>query len=258
MNFLRTLLRRARSDSGLGLTEMIVAMFVLGILMTVVVGAFSSFSRSFTEDRAATDSTMVATVGMNELSRVIRSGTEIPVGPVAGVPQSNRPVLVTASKEEMVLFSYLDTDSDSTSTLDPERGPILVHLKVNATSRDLVESRWLATRAGSYWTFPTPNFVTLTTPVPATSRIIASKIVVPNGAESPLFTYLKTAGCPTATPTCPIVPASGNALSLAEIQTVVAIEVAMKVQADDTKRANPVTIVNRVGLPNLGIARVGL
>lgn len=239
---IRARVKALRSDEvGLSLPELLVAMFLLGILSVLVVSSFSSFTSNFTRTQLATDSTNVAATGMNEVTRVVRSGTEIEV---LGSP-NNLPVFLLASREQAVLYSYLDAQSAAPA-------PIMVRFTVDPVTRDLVEDRWSATKVNSYWTFPNPATT------PKSTRVVARQIVAPTAAEPALFTYLKTDGCPAAQPTCDIVPVSGNALSAAEIKSIVAVQVTMKVQADSLQRADPVTISNRVGIPNLGISRVGL
>ena len=240
------------NEAGFSLIELIVSMLLLAILMAIVVGAFSQMTKSFTTSRLSVDSANVADVGMNEVTRVIRSGTEIEVAGNA----TNLPVFITAKKEEVLLYAYLDTDS-----LNP--APTLIQIKIDPTSRDLVEKRWPSTKVNGYWTFPAltgtaPNRTVVATATPTLSRVIARKLVTPVTGEASMFTFLKTDGCAVANPTCDIVPASGNGLSSAEIDSVVAVAVTMKVQADDLSRAAPVTLTNRVGIPNLGISRVGL
>lgn len=241
MRRVRQLLERLRSgDSGLSLMELIVAMTLLAILMTIIISMYSAFTTNFTRDRSSTDSTNVASIGINEVTRVIRAGTEIEVLNSS----TNKPVFVIAARERLVMHAYLDTNAANPA-------PILVEFSIGATSRVLNEKRWAGTKTSGYWGFPSPT----TTPV--TDRVIARKIVAPASGQLPLFTYLKTEGCATGT-TCAIVPTSGNALSAAEIAQVVAVQVTMVVQADETGRADPVTIINRVGIPNLGKSRVGL
>ena len=216
-------------------------MFLLGILSVLVVSSFSSFTTNFTRTQLATDSTNVAAAGMNEVTRVVRSGTEIEVsgGSV------NLPVFISARREQAVLHSYLDAQSTSPA-------PIMVRFTVDPATRDLLEERWASTKVNGHWIFPSP------TSVPASSRVVARQIVAPAVGEASLFTYLKTSGCPVEQPTCEIVPVSGDELSAAEIRSIVAVQVRMKVQSDSLGRAEPVTISNRVGIPNLGISRVGL
>lgn len=238
---IRRRFRPFSSESGIGLPELLVAMTLLAILMTIVVSVFSSFTRTFTTSRAATDSTNIASIGMNEVTRVIRAGTEIEVN---GSP-TNLSVFVSAAREDVTLHAFIDADST-----DP--APIMVRFLVDPVTRDLVEQRWPATKVDGYWTFPSPASA------PASSRTVARQIVAPDSGEASLFTYLTSEGCPEAEPTCDIVPASGDGLSVDEIRSVVAVEVTMKVQADETERAEPVTLTNRVGIPNLGKSRVGL
>lgn len=228
-------------DSGVSLPELLVAMVLLSILMTIVVSVFSSFTQTLTRSQSATDSTNVAALGMNEVTRVIRSGTEIEVNGTS----TNLTAFRVAKRESAVVYAYLDTNSTTPA-------PVMVEFAITP-SRDLVERRWAAIRVGTFWTFPDPLTAT-----PASSRIIAKKIVVPTAGEAYFLTYLKTDGCPTSQPTCPIVAASGDELSAAERSLIVAVEVTVKVQADPTARAAAVTITNRVGIPNLGRSRVGL
>lgn len=232
---------RISEERGLSLPELLVAMFLLGILSVLLVSSFSSFTSNFTRTQLATDSTNVAAAGMNEVTRVVRSGTEIEVSGAS----VNLPVFVAARGEQAVLHSFLDTQSTAPA-------PIMVRFTVDAVTRNLLEERWAATKVDGYWTFPSP------VSAPTTSRVIARQIVLPAAGEAPLFTYLKIDGCPPAAPTCEIVPVSGDSLSAAEMKSIVAVQVRMKVQTDSLGRAEPVTISNRVGIPNLGISRVGL
>ena len=105
---IRARVKALRSDEvGLSLPELLVAMFLLGILSVLVVSSFSSFTSNFTRTQLATDSTNVAATGMNEVTRVVRSGTEIEV---LGSP-NNLSVFLLASREQAVLYSYLDAQS---------------------------------------------------------------------------------------------------------------------------------------------------
>jgi hypothetical protein len=201
--------------------------------MTLVVSVFSSFTSSFSEQRAETDSTNIAGIGMNEVTKVIRAGTIIDRETLDDLP-----IFVDASDESMVLYSYLAEDS-----FDP--APIRVRFSIDA-NRQLVESRWSATRGAEGWTFPaltaTPDF----------QKVVARKIIARTSAEvaagrSRLFTYLDIAGNPIATP-----------VTSANRGNIASVKVTMNVQADDTGQASPVEIQNRVGLPNLTASRLGL
>ncbi|HEV7957600.1 MAG: type secretion system protein [Microbacteriaceae bacterium] len=218
------------ADEGFSLPELIVAMFLFGIVMTLVVTLFATFNSHFTRERSATDSTNVASIGMNETSKVIRAGTII--NRDSG---SDLPIFVVAGNESVRLYSYLAADS-----LNP--APIMVELKIDG-NRQLVETRWDATRDGTdQWIFPaaTPENST-------SSRVVARKLLPPTGSSLPLFTYLRPDGT--------VIPAPVASTDLGNIGGV---KVTMTVQADETERAAPVELHNRVGLPNLTSSRLGL
>ena len=230
------------AESGFSLLELIVAMAILGIAMALIAGLFISFTNNFTETRSLNDSTNVAAIGMNEMTKVIRAGTIIDVATGA-----DEPVFVKAEKEEVILHSYL-----ADTSVNP--APILVRLAVN-TDRKLTEERWNATKVGEQWTFP----ALVLTPAPsriattaASNNVIASKLIAPTTAqvaagEKYLFTYLDINNQPIATP-----------VPTAQLGNIASVQVTMLVQADITARAAPVKLQSRVGLPNLTSSRIGL
>lgn len=223
--------RRPAGDRGLGLPELLITMLVLSILTLTVVQLVSTIGQTFTRDRSATDSTNIAAVGMNEITRVVRSGTEIRT--LSGLD----PVVVVADKEQLVLHTFLDTDA-----ANPE--PLRVRFRVTG-ARDLVEDRWNATATGSEsWSFPAVSTT------PAVTRTIARKISP--GTAVPVFRYYDSTDR-AAVPM--VVPVGG--LSAADRAKVVRIEVTLSVQADLTARAEPVVLTNNVGIPNLGVNVLG-
>lgn len=229
-----------REDKGFGLTELIVAMFIFGIVGTLMITLLVTVSRSFTQERAATDSTMVAAVGMNELTRVIRSGTEVPI---AGGNQV--PVFVEARPERVTLYAYIDTTS-----LNPS--PTKIQFAVNATTNELVETRWASSPVAGE-----PGAFAFST-TPQSSRTVARKII-PADDGTPLFTYLAVVTDETDPDFGKVQPLDATSgVSAAEIPTISVVQIALNVQADVTARAEPVMLKNRVGIPNLGISRIGL
>src|SRR5690606_14777193 len=157
----------------------------------------------------------------------------------------NRPVFLDARADSMTLHAFLDTDS-----ADPR--PMKVRFRIDS-SRELVEDRWLADPASKpYWTVGAP------TRAADTSRPVARKIPPPGPSDPPLFTYRSAVVCPAETPDCNVlVPAAGGALTEDQRRQVAIVEINLTVQADTTGRADPVSLRNQVGLPNLGIDRVG-
>ena len=217
-------------ESGFSLPELLVTIFVFGIASTIVVTFFINVSRTFTADRLQTESTEIAAVGMNELTRVIRAGTEIEVQGQA----LNNPVFVSAGNEELIIYSFLDTDS-----ANPK--PVKVRFWIDS-GRVLNEQRWDSYVINNdYFAFQA---------VSNYSRPVASLIPVRTSPDKYLFTYLNAAGVEIP------VPGSGT-FTTAQLRTIASVKVTMIVQADLTGRSNRVQLENTVGLPNLGISRIG-
>jgi type II secretory pathway pseudopilin PulG len=222
----------------------VVAIGLFSVLATIIVLTFSSFTTTLTRDRAATTNTNLATLGMDEMTRMIRSATSIPQ--ISGV---DLPAFVYANKEKVVFYAYIDTESTS-----PE--PVKVQFEVataasgNIQIRDLVETRWAAhPKAGApnYWEFDAAND-------PQSVRVVARKIVNRAAGEAYLFNYQEIGA--DLLPDDMTIPVSG--IAAANLPKIAVVEVTIKVQSDATGRAAPVTMTNQVGIPNLGISRLGL
>ena len=232
----RVLSAGKRDEGGLGLIEFVVAIALFAVLATMIMMTFTSFGQALSKDKVSTANTDIAAVGMNELTRVIRSATSIPV-----LNADDLPAFAYAHKEKVILYAYIDTNSAAPA-------PVKVQFEVKATTRELVETRWAAhPKAGnpSYWEFDT---------TPQSVRVIARKIVVPTGTQDPMFVY-QSIGTDLL-PDDMTVPTTG--ISAANLKLIAVVKVTVKVQSDPGSRAAPVTITNQVGIPNLGISRLGL
>lgn len=224
---LRRRLARATAgrDAGVSLPELIITMALLALLTTVVLVLVTNVFGVFSRERAGTDSARTASVGMNELARVVRSGTTVRL--VAQQPEV--PVFVTAGPNVVEMYAYVDTSSSAPR-------PLRVRFEVDAQRR-LVETRWTATSTKEPWTFA---------PKPTSTRIIAHD--VQTAAATPMFSYLDAANKPFT------IPASGS-LTEADRSQVAAVRIRLTVQADTQGRADPVTLRNTVSIPNLGLSR---
>ena len=220
----------ARSERGVTLVELIVSTGLLTMMLIVVVTFFSSFSRTLNADLGSTNSATTAAVGMNEVTRIIRSGTEIPVSGQT----LNLPVFIEASNENVLLYAFIDTDS-----VDP--APMKVRFSISG-SGELTETRWASYVVNtSYWAFQNVAY---------SSRVVARKIIAPTGSEPYMFTFYDATGAVIATDQAGVIPA-------ANLRSIAAVQISLKVQADASGRADAVRLQNTVGIPNLGISRVG-
>jgi len=226
----------------MSMPELIVAMALFSLAMVMITGLFIGFTNNFTKARQSNESINVAAIGMNEMTKLVRAGTIIDLKTA-----TDKPVFVKADKEEVIFHSYI-----ADTSVKP--APVLVRFGVDAT-RNLIESRWAATKVGEDWTFPAlvlspaPSRITAT---PTATRPIASKLIAPTAAqvtagEFYLFTYLDEDGVVIPSP-----------VATASLGNIASVKITMLVQADDTARSAPVKLQNRVGLPNLTSSRLGL
>lgn len=223
MKRLRALLGQ-RGDAGVTITELIVTMALLSVVTTLILVMVTTVARSFTHERTATDNAMNASNGMNELTRVVRSGTSLQL---TGVVEQ-QPPFVSAGTNSVLMYVYIDADS-----ANPR--PLKVQFSVDAQGR-VRETRWLATTTKSPWTFSTTSTV----------RTIARS--VPAGAPQ-LFRYYDAGGNEL------VVPDTGT-LSSAQVDLVASVQISLTVQSDTSSRVDPVTLQNTVGIPNLGVSRI--
>jgi type II secretory pathway pseudopilin PulG len=220
--------RLRRNEAGVTLSELIVTIALMSMLLAMVMTIFVTFTRTFAEERSATSNTAGATVAMNELTRVIRSGTELPRAASA----LNDPVFSFAGVEHIVLYAYLDTDATN---------PKPVKVKFTITpDRTLVERRWEAN------VLPNGDFAFQA--IPNSERTVVRQIAT---GSTPVFRYFDENNL-ELTP-----PAGGN-LSLNERRRVAAVKVSMTIQTDPTGRAKTASLENTVGIPNLGLSRIGI
>lgn len=221
--------RSSRSDAGLTLLELLVAMGVSSILIALVATVFVTTSRVFTDQEGATDSARVASTAMNEVTRVVRAGTELP----ESGKTANTPVFAYAGAEKIEMAAFIDAESSK----DP--APVKVSFGRNSAN-ELVETRWAADRyLKIYWKFRDS---------PASARTIARSLLAPDKTR-PLFRYFDKDGAA-------LTPAAGASLSEDQRRNIASVQITMQVQANGSGRTAPVAIQNMVGLPNLGVARV--
>lgn len=218
-----------RDDSGMTLLELVVAMGISSILIALIASMFVTTSRAISDQDAALDNSRLASTAMNEVTRILRAGTEIPVYATS----LNDPVFTYAGAEQIIMTSFIDSESST----DP--APLRVQFARNVDN-ELVETRYDAYHVHTtYWAFQATA---------ASARTIARSLLPPV-ATRPLFTYYDKSGAA-------LTPAVGASLTATEIRNIASVQVTMQVQSDGSGRVEPVVIQNMVGLPNLGVARV--
>jgi prepilin-type N-terminal cleavage/methylation domain-containing protein len=237
----RTQLAEYRRDDGITLSELLVAMMVFGVLSTIVIGLFAGTLRATDASKSLATNTAMASNGMNEVARVIRAGTS---NPVTG-QTLNDPAFPIAGNEELIIYAYVNLTSS-------EQTPVMIRYSVDSKRR-LVETTWAAKKlAGNKWSFPVVSGsptagVTVSTPA-ARTRILASSVAVRASPAPWLFSYQRVDGT-----NLPLGP--GGTLSPADARLVASVNVSLSIQGSTDNAASRVTVVNSVGIPNLGMNR---
>jgi prepilin-type N-terminal cleavage/methylation domain-containing protein len=216
---------RRTGERGITLIELLVSMIIFSILLTLVVGAFSTVSKAVTLSGQVNSNIGFSSLGMNEISKVLRFAA---TNPVLNQPIDS-PAFVVAKPETLTVYTYIDATAASPA-------PTEVMFSLNG-SRQLVETRYSAySVATGYWAFNT---------TPYRTQILTGTVLSPGTGEASLFTYQAADGTPLV---CP----SAGCQSL----QVAAVQVTMKIKSA-TGGTNSVTLTNTVGLPNLNIHRTG-
>lgn len=222
MTGLRRVLRAHRDDRGLSLAELLVAMMMFGIIMTVVMSLFVSTARAVSTARTTDENTRAASNGMNEIARIVRAGTANPVQG-SSVPD---PAFVEAGREALTVYAFVNLTNS-------ENRPVMVRFSLNA-QRALVEQTTQAVSAGNgYWRFTGAT----------TSRVLATGVDVRAGAEPWLFTYLRSDGTS-------LTPDASGALTAAQRALVASVQVTLDVRGGGSRDPG-VVLQNTVGMPNL-------
>ncbi|MGV8886076.1 MAG: type II secretion system protein [Microbacteriaceae bacterium] len=227
-----------RNEDGITLIELLVAMILLGILLTVVVSLYVSATNAVSLARAVTGNTKQVSNAMNEASRVIRAGTENPLTP----PATPAPAFVSAKKDDVIIYAFINLEN-------AQEQPQMIRLWVDRATGTFMESRWRATAVTgtTRWTFPSNPC--LATNVPAGCTIPDGKTMLAEAVPASstlIFQYFQKNGTPIP------VPAAG--LSLADRGLVSSVKITLTTQTSLTDASNPVTLENTVGMPNLGFA----
>lgn len=207
-------------DRGLTLIELLVAISLLAIVTTLITTMVVSVSQNFSRQESQQDSTNQAALAMQNVTRVIRAGTEIELS----TTWQPAPVFSVAAPASLSLNAYVGVDSTA-------QGPTRVSMTVNPASGELVETRYASSKSGGVWVYRSS---------PSRTRVIARDVTT----TAP-FTYLRADG--TALP--------ARVLSEDERREIAAVRVRIAVQTHANGDASLAEMDSVVSLPNLDVTR---
>jgi len=222
-------------DRGFTLIELLVAISLFAIVSTLVTMLVVAVSQTFSREESEQDSSRTAALGMQQVTRIIRAGVEVPRTSV----WQALPAFESARADSLILNTYLDTETTT-------NGPTRIQLAVSAAG-ELIETRWTAQRTGGDWVYRT---------TPARTHVVVRDVAprgtaLAQGVSPAMFAYLRADGSEIAIPT------SGT-MAEAQRREIVAVRVSLVVQTASGGDAAPTQLVSTVALPSLGLTRTGL
>lgn len=216
-------------DAGLGLAELLVAMFMTSMVMVFVSGFFVSVQRNVVAESASDTTSRQASTAMNQMTRYLRAATVLPQNSTT-VPVL--PAFESVSPTSVTFYAYVNLQSSSVA-------PVKVRYSVDSSS-NLVQTLWPSTcQANGYCTFSA---------VPSSSTILAGPIA----AGTTLFSYEDSDGDPVSVPTG---LASASATIRSAVQGIQTVSIDLEVGT--AGKPSLAVLKTDVGLLNLATSPQG-
>ena len=239
--------RRAKSlvesdDRGITLTELIVAIALSTVVMGLIVSFFVQITNATITSNESRNSTAAAANIAAALADAIR-----PAAPVRLTTNTDLdPAIIRGDDVSVMLYSFADN-------LATDIRPVRIRFSLDA-KKQLVEERWDATRSAitNPWVFPPlANTPALTRTLPGALIDPLASAPVGSTAGQSLFVYIKPD--PSKPGSCVTVDPGPAGLSAADLKLIVGVEFTVRTRGDGPSRISPVTIQNKVLMPNVGI-----
>jgi hypothetical protein len=220
----RLLRRLRRNQSGISMTELLVASTLTLLVMAMVGTMFVQVTRITTASNDTQNYNGLASNAANELSAVLRVATTLAKSNVA----TPDPAIVSGTRSSLTIYSL-----SNTSATNP--APVKVTFDLDSTGK-ITETRCGGVSTNGFWTFTTCSSTS--------SRSFGRGILLPTGTSDQLFTYRDVNGQP-------ILIGTGS-LTAAQRALVASITVTIRVQSAESS-TGAVLVSNTVVLRNLGL-----
>jgi prepilin-type N-terminal cleavage/methylation domain-containing protein len=219
--------RRARRslDDGFTLTELVVVMFILGVVLAVVQTTMVMTSRTVSDNNLRVSQTEQARAAMDAMSRSLRTAV-LPAQLGGTCSACNVAAFVQATSTSVQFYADVDNDQN---LVGPSRVTYVVTASGDLTETVQPPDAHAPDNRSYTYCAPGPG-------CPVVSRVLARNVQ----ATSPVFAYYDRTGAALA-----VVP-----LTAAELAAVDSVDLVLTVRGARTQHVNPVTVTERVTLPN--------
>jgi prepilin-type N-terminal cleavage/methylation domain-containing protein len=226
IDVLRRRLRGLRPDDGFTLTELIVTMFILGIVLAAVQTTLIMTQKTVGEQATRVDQTQQTSAALNAVTKTLRTAV-LPSQLNGTCSSCDLAAFIQGTPTSVSFYANINNDGNVI-------GPSRVSYNVNS-SYELVESIQ-APNAHAATDFNYQYCTPGTTGCIVKTRVLA-RHVVPGSA---IFTYYDPNGVSLGTGT----------LSAADLANVDTMDVVISVDDSTASRVPPTTFMARVSMPN--------
>lgn len=223
--------RRQNGEAGITLVELLVTVFLFGIVLAVAGSMFVSVARTTAQTQTVNEGTRIAANAMDEINRVIRFATHLPR---SGCVNPN-PAIREAKAESLALTTLVKGDDSSLIEMQPMRVELALQPDGN-----IVEKRWALRQVSGFWVDSSPTF--------KLERTLGGRFLA-TGVEESLFRYLDANGTE-------LVPSSSG-LTSSQRHVVAAVIVTMNTVPLAQPDSQPVVVENTIYMLNLGSIKEG-
>lgn len=222
--------RLRRNDAGVSLVELVVTMAVGSIVLAAVGTVFVGVMRTVSTVNATTNDTGDARIGMEALTRGLRTAIR---------PKGEEAAVLVAKPNEVQVYSSLNRPGTPTNDPIPTKISFFWDSTTHCLNQQSVPGT--ANTGSDYASHP---YVWTSAP----STVCLLRTTVP-----PAFQYFTTGLVTTGTPATdvPGIPTPVSGLTLTDRSTVVSIGMSLTVDNPASTEDRPVSTTDRVTLPNV-------
>lgn len=232
----------AGRDSGFSLTELMVTMFVMGIVVAATVSLTIGFQRTNAQNISRQDQIDSARTAVEAISKSVRTAVK-PAQLTSTCTLCIEDAFLQGTDYSVQFYANLNNPGN---TIGPSRVTYTL-VTTGPTAGQIVETiqrpdSYIPSATGYAYCDATSGSASAACKARFSTRPVAFGALATTG--TPMLKYYDSAGLQLSPAT------SGGSLSVAQLGHVLSIEIVVTVQTNNATKANPTTYVQRVTLPN--------
>ena len=249
--WLRTRKGSAVRDGGFSLTELMVTMFIMGMVVAATVSLTIGFERTNAENVSRQDQIDSARTAVEAMSKSLRTAVK-PAQLTSTCTSCLEDAFLQGTDFSVQFYANLNNPKNKIGpsrvtytlvTTGPKAGQIIETIQqADPDSDGSGPNPWPDPISGYAYCEATSGSATAACKARLSTRPVAFGAIATAG--KPMLKYYDAEGVPMS-PSTP-----GGSLTVPELRTVLSIEILVTVQSTNVTKPNPTTYVQRVTLPN--------